>query len=226
MPGAISGSATCTGSEVVFGAVAHRQGRGGHHGHGADRALRRARASCSPAWPAGWRPDVRVGDVVVGTELPAARPGRVADLSAATRCRCTGARALSRPTRADRRCAGRGARALRDPARAGRRSRVDAFGLGAPRVHRGLLVSGDRFVSTADESAALRTRCPTRWRSRWKAPPWRRCATTTACPSPRCARSPTAPTTRRTCDFAAYLAQVAGAQARALIAALLPLLPP
>lgn len=37
---------------------------------------------------------------------------------------------------------------------------VAAFGLHAPKVHRGLLVSGDRFVSTAAESAALRAALP------------------------------------------------------------------
>jgi adenosylhomocysteine nucleosidase len=32
--------------------------------------------------------------------------------------------------------------------------------LGAPRVHEGLVISGDRFVSTSAESAALRERLP------------------------------------------------------------------
>lgn len=32
-----------------------------------------------------------------------------------------------------------------------------SFGITAPRVHRGLIVSGDRFVSRAEESAALRS---------------------------------------------------------------------
>ena len=35
-----------------------------------------------------------------------------------------------------------------------------AFGLGTPRVHRGLVVSGDRFVASAAESAALRRALP------------------------------------------------------------------
>ena len=35
-----------------------------------------------------------------------------------------------------------------------------AFGLGTPRVHRGLVVSGDRFVCTGAESAALRRALP------------------------------------------------------------------
>ena len=35
-----------------------------------------------------------------------------------------------------------------------------AFGIDAPRVHRGLVVSGDRFVASAAESASLRERLP------------------------------------------------------------------
>ena len=37
---------------------------------------------------------------------------------------------------------------------------VAAFGLHAPRLHRGLIASGDRFVATAMESAALRQALP------------------------------------------------------------------
>ena len=37
---------------------------------------------------------------------------------------------------------------------------VAEFGLGAPRVHQGLIVSGDRFVATSAESAALRAALP------------------------------------------------------------------
>ena len=37
---------------------------------------------------------------------------------------------------------------------------VAEFGLGAPRVHQGLIVSGDRFVATSAESAALRAAVP------------------------------------------------------------------
>ncbi len=44
---------------------------------------------------------------------------------------------------------------LRDPP-----SAVAAFGLAAPTVHEGLVVSGDRFVSTSAESAALSARLP------------------------------------------------------------------
>ena len=37
---------------------------------------------------------------------------------------------------------------------------VQAFGLQAPRCHQGLLLSGDRFVTTSAESAALRAELP------------------------------------------------------------------
>jgi adenosylhomocysteine nucleosidase len=37
---------------------------------------------------------------------------------------------------------------------------VDDFGLATPKLHRGLVVSGDRFVSTAAESEALRRDLP------------------------------------------------------------------
>jgi adenosylhomocysteine nucleosidase len=40
------------------------------------------------------------------------------------------------------------------------RTHLDEFGLARPRVHRGLIVSGDRFVSSAAECAALRVALP------------------------------------------------------------------
>ena len=49
---------------------------------------------------------------------------------------------------------------LRDPVALVGQGAVDEFGLRSPKVHRGLLVSGDRFVSTAAESEALRRHLP------------------------------------------------------------------
>lgn len=49
---------------------------------------------------------------------------------------------------------------LRDPVALLGQKAVDEFGLRSPKVHRGLLVSGDRFVSTAAESDALRRNLP------------------------------------------------------------------
>jgi adenosylhomocysteine nucleosidase len=37
---------------------------------------------------------------------------------------------------------------------------LQAFGVAAPRVHRGLVVSGDRFISSSDESRRLRAELP------------------------------------------------------------------
>ena len=39
-------------------------------------------------------------------------------------------------------------------------STVDAFGLQGPRLHQGLLISGDRFVATTTESQALQRALP------------------------------------------------------------------
>jgi adenosylhomocysteine nucleosidase len=49
---------------------------------------------------------------------------------------------------------------LRDPVAVLGKKVVEDFGLSAPRIHRGLLVSGDRFVSTSAESEALRRDLP------------------------------------------------------------------
>jgi adenosylhomocysteine nucleosidase len=51
-------------------------------------------------------------------------------------------------------------RVLRDPVALIGQEGVDEFALQSPRVHRGLLVSGDRFVSTTAESAALQRELP------------------------------------------------------------------
>jgi len=49
---------------------------------------------------------------------------------------------------------------LRDPVALVGQEAVDEFGLHSPKVHRGLLVSGDRFVSTTAESEALQRALP------------------------------------------------------------------
>ncbi len=107
----------------------------------------------------GLAPGVRVGDVVVATrllqhdldaspifpryEVPLTGHARfaadtaISDALAAGSLRCCAIRS---------RCCGQVV--------------VDDFGLQAPRMHRGLVVSGDRFVSTAAESAALRHALP------------------------------------------------------------------
>ncbi|MBL0944902.1 MAG: 5'-methylthioadenosine/adenosylhomocysteine nucleosidase [Hydrogenophaga sp.] len=49
---------------------------------------------------------------------------------------------------------------LRDPRAMPGAEAVAAFGLAAPRVHQGLIVSGDRFVSRTSESQALQAELP------------------------------------------------------------------
>ena len=49
---------------------------------------------------------------------------------------------------------------LADPQAALGAAAVAEFGLQAPRVHEGLILSGDRFVATSAESEALRQRLP------------------------------------------------------------------
>jgi len=49
---------------------------------------------------------------------------------------------------------------LRDPVALIGQPAVDEFGIRSPKVHRGLLVSGDRFVSTTAESEALQRALP------------------------------------------------------------------
>src|SRR6202012_1604985 len=52
------------------------------------------------------------------------------------------------------------AQVLRDPVALLGQKVADDFELRVPQVHRGLLISGDRFVSTAAESALLRRALP------------------------------------------------------------------
>lgn len=56
-------------------------------------------------------------------------------------------------------CVAAGA-ALENLGRHGLADALQALGLGRPRLHQGLLISGDRFVSTAEESRALQHALP------------------------------------------------------------------
>ena len=78
-----------------------------------------------------------------GRRLPAARPGRLADLPAATKCRSMAPAAS--PT---------------DAALTGQLAAAVRQALPGARLHRGLVVSGDRFVATAAESRALQAALP------------------------------------------------------------------
>lgn len=107
----------------------------------------------------GLAPGVNVGDVVVATELlqhdmdaSPIFPKHEVPLMGLSRFAAGAAisDALSDVVR----------RVLRDPVALIGQAGVDEFGLSSPKVHRGLLVSGDRFVSTTAESAALQRELP------------------------------------------------------------------
>ena len=102
----------------------------------------------------GLAPAVRVGDVVVAEallqhDLDASPlfPRYEVPLTGRSRFACDPAMAAALAS-----AAGHALAALRAP--------LAAFGATAPRLHRGLVVSGDRFVATAAESAALRAALP------------------------------------------------------------------
>jgi adenosylhomocysteine nucleosidase len=107
----------------------------------------------------GLAPGVNVGDVVVATQLlqhdldasPIFPKYEVPLLGLS---RFTADAAISDAL------AGVAEMTLRDPVALVGQEAVDEFGLQSPKVHRGLLVSGDRFVSTAAESEALRLSLP------------------------------------------------------------------
>lgn len=64
----------------------------------------------------------------------------------------------------------------------------------SPKVHAGLVLSGDRFVSTSAESKALNSACLWRWRSKWRGLRWLRCVMTMAYLLPQYALFQTAQT--------------------------------
>lgn len=107
----------------------------------------------------GLAPGVKVGDVVVATEL------LQHDLDASPLFPRYEVPLVGRSRfPADAAWAGALAQAagevLRDPAALVGAQAVRDFGLDAPRLHRGLVASGDRFVATAAESDALRRDLP------------------------------------------------------------------
>lgn len=107
----------------------------------------------------GLAPGVEVGDVVVATKL------LQHDLDASPifpkyEVPLTGHARFAADTAISDAMAAAAAEVLRDPTALLGPKVVEDFGLTAPKVHRGLLVSGDRFVSTAAESDALRRALP------------------------------------------------------------------
>ncbi len=107
----------------------------------------------------GLAPEVKVGDVVVATELlqhdmdaSPLFPKYEVPLMGISRFEADAAIGDALAAVAEE--------TLRDPVALVGQGAVDEFGLRAPTVHRGLLVSGDRFVATAAESEALRRALP------------------------------------------------------------------
>lgn len=118
-----------------------------------------ARAIVFTGVAGGLAPHARVGDIVVATRL------LQHDLDASPifpkyEVPLTGHARFAADTVISDSLADVAGKLLRDPVALLGQKVVDDFALGAPRLHRGLLVSGDRFVSTAAESAALRKDLP------------------------------------------------------------------
>ncbi|MDM0115502.1 5'-methylthioadenosine/adenosylhomocysteine nucleosidase [Variovorax sp. J22R133] len=172
----------------------------------------------------GLHPDVRVGDTVIGTEFlqhdmdaSPLFPRHEVPLYGRSRFPADGelvglllAAARSDAASADR--------LFDDETRA-------RFGLESPRVHQGLLISGDRFVSRAEEAHALRQALPQALAVEMEAAAVAQVCHDHGVPFAAVRNISDRADDQAHVDFPAYLAQVAGRQARALIAALLPTLP-
>lgn len=171
----------------------------------------------------GLHPDVKVGDTVIGSEflqhdmdasplfprheVPLYGRARFAADEALTALLLAAARSLP----VDR---------LTDEATRQR------FGLHAPRIHHGLLISGDRFVSRADEAQQLRSALPDALAVEMEAAAVAQVCHDHGVPFAAVRNISDRADDQAHVDFPAYLEEVAGVQARALIGTLLPLLPP
>jgi len=118
-----------------------------------------ARAIVFTGVAGGLAPGVEVGDVVVATKL------LQHDLDASPifpkyEVPLTGHARFAADTQISDALATVAADVLSDPVTLLGEKVADDFALAAPKVHRGLLISGDRFVSTRAESEALRRALP------------------------------------------------------------------
>ncbi|MGR4868815.1 5'-methylthioadenosine/adenosylhomocysteine nucleosidase [Variovorax sp. LARHSF232] len=171
----------------------------------------------------GLHPDVKVGDTVIGSEflqhdmdasplfpryeVPLYGRARFAADLELTALLLAAARSL-------------GAADMIDPATCRR------FGLAAPRIHHGLLISGDRFVTRADEAQQLRSALPDALAVEMEAAAVAQVCHDHGVPFAAVRNISDRADEQAHVDFPAYLEEVAGVQARALIGTLLPLLPP
>ena len=173
----------------------------------------------------GLHPSVRVGDTVIGTEFVQhdmdASPifpryevplyGRSRFLADSTLAAC-----LAQAAR----------QAMQDGAPLDEATRT-RFGLHEPlRIHHGLIASGDRFVSRADEAAQLRAALPDAMAVEMEAAAVAQVCHDHGIPFAAVRNISDRADDQAHVDFGAYIQEVAGRQAPALLAALLPLLPP
>ncbi|MET0542793.1 MAG: 5'-methylthioadenosine/adenosylhomocysteine nucleosidase [Variovorax sp.] len=101
----------------------------------------------------------------------------------------------------------------------------ERFGLDeTPRIHRGLLVSGDRFVARADEAHALRVALPDALAVEMEAAAVAQVCHDHGVPFAAVRNISDRADDQAHVDFPSYLTQVAGLQARALITSLLSFL--
>jgi len=188
------------------------------HEFGAERAIFTGTAG-------GLRPAVRVGDVVVASAL------LQHDMDASPLFPRYEVPLYGRSRfAADEQLVERLLAAARDPSTSTAvlfdAETLARFGIGAARVHRGLLISGDRFVSGADEAHALSAALPDAMAVEMEAAAVAQVCHDYGVPFAAVRNISDRADDQAHVDFPAYLAQVAGRQARVLIAALLPMLPP
>jgi adenosylhomocysteine nucleosidase len=173
----------------------------------------------------GLHPAVRVGDTVIGTEfmqhdMDASPIFPRYEVPLYDRSRFPADAALSQ-------CLAQAVEVvLQDDALLDDATRA-RFGLTQPlRIHHGLIASGDRFVSGPNEAAALRAALPDAMAVEMEAAAVAQVCFDHGVPFAAVRNISDRADDQAHVDFGAYIHDVAGRQARALIAALLPLLPP
>ena len=107
----------------------------------------------------GLAPGVAVGDLVLAREL-LQHDMDASPLFPRYEVPLTGRSRFAADARLSARVAAAARAALADPARTIGAAHLAEFGIVQPRLHEGLVISGDRFVATAAESAALRAALP------------------------------------------------------------------
>lgn len=172
----------------------------------------------------GLHPSVRVGDTVIGTEfvqhdMDASPIFPRYEVPLYGRARFLADRELAA-------CLAQAARQAQQNAPLDEATRA-RFGLSEPlRIHQGLIASGDRFVSRADESAMLRAALPDAMAVEMEAAAVAQVCHDHGVPFAAVRNISDRADDQAHVDFGAYIEEVAGRQARSLIAALLPLVPP